>query len=162
MCSSDLACSKCLPRRLRPAPARAKLRPVMQPYLVWLLIGFGLVIVGGLLDKVDVGSLEFGLVRRFSEKQQPRFLQAGLLILRCLGVETISKTAGNRRRKNSAEISVTNHAPAKAASMVTAAAGSKADQRTCTRRLYCQVANAVPQTEALLLVPNSVAGAVLG
>ena len=35
-------------------------------------------------------------------------------------------------------------------------------QRICTRRLYCQVAMAVPQTEALLLVPSSVAGGALG
>jgi hypothetical protein len=30
------------------------------------------------------------------------------------------------------------------------------------RRLYCQVANAVPHTDALLLVPNKVAGVVVG
>lgn len=41
------------------------------------------------------------------------------------------------------------------------AAGSMACQ-IWTRRLYCQVAMAVPQIEALLLVPSSVAGGALG
>ena len=46
--------------------------------------------------------------------------------------------------------------------MVAAAAGSKEGQRTCTRRLYCHVANAVPQTDALLFVPSKVAGVAEG
>ena len=46
--------------------------------------------------------------------------------------------------------------------MASAAAGSKLRQATRTRRLYCQLAKAVPQTEALLLVPNSVAGSAVG
>ena len=39
------------------------------------------------------------------------------------------------------------------------AAGSKERQGMTTLRLYCTVAKAVPQIEALLLVPNKVAGA---
>ena len=46
--------------------------------------------------------------------------------------------------------------------MVAAAAGRSEAHRTSIRRLYCHVAKAVPQTDALLLVPNSVAGVVVG
>ena len=42
------------------------------------------------------------------------------------------------------------------------AAGSKDRQGMTTLRLYCTVAKAVPQIEALLLVPNKVAGAAPG
>ena len=69
---------------------------------------------------------------------------------------------GSRRRKNSGETTVTSQAPKNEAAMVTVAAGSKADQRIWMRRLYCHVAKAVPQTDALLLVPNKVAGVVVG
>ena len=57
---------------------------------------------------------------------------------------------------------MTSQAPKNDAAMVTAAAGSNADQRIWMRRLYCHVAKAVPQTDALLLVPNKVAGVVVG
>jgi hypothetical protein len=36
------------------------------------------------------------------------------------------------------------------------------DQLMVTHRLYCQVAKAVPQTDALLLVPSKVAGVAVG
>ena len=57
---------------------------------------------------------------------------------------------------------MTSHAPVKEASIVQMAAGSKADQLTWMRRLYCQVANPVPHIDALLLVPSKVAGVVVG
>src|SRR2546427_3664251 len=46
--------------------------------------------------------------------------------------------------------------------MPTQAAGIIARQGNCTLRPYCQVDMAVPQTEALLLVPSSVAGGAVG
>jgi hypothetical protein len=61
-------------------------------------------------------------------------------------------------RRKPGSITVTTHAPAKAPAKPATVAGIRAAQRICTRRLYCTVAIAVPQTEALLLVPNSVAG----
>ena len=44
----------------------------------------------------------------------------------------------------------------------TAAAGKSADQRNRTRRLNCAAEAAVPQMEALLLVPSNVAGGAPG
>ena len=70
--------------------------------------------------------------------------------------------AGKSLRRKSGDTTVTNQAPASEASMATRAAGSNAGQGRLTRRLYCQVAIPVPQTEAPLLVPNSVAGCAVG
>lgn len=42
------------------------------------------------------------------------------------------------------------------------AAGNMIAQLIATRLLYCQVANVVPQIDALLLVPNKVAGVAVG
>ena len=69
---------------------------------------------------------------------------------------------GSRRRRKVGSISVTTQAPMNEPTSAAPAAGSSTAQRICTRRLYCTVAMLVPQTEALLLVPNSVAGAVVG
>ena len=60
------------------------------------------------------------------------------------------------------DTTVTSQAPANAATKPASAAGSRAAHRISTRRLYCQVANAVPQTDAPLLVPKRVAGWVTG
>lgn len=57
---------------------------------------------------------------------------------------------------------VTSHAPAKLQASAAAAAGTSVAQFIVTRRAYCAVAQAVPQTAAPLLVPNSVAGAAAG
>ena len=65
-------------------------------------------------------------------------------------------------RKKSGEIRVTAQAPASEPSIPTAAAGIMARQGSCTLRPYCQAEMAVPQTEALLLVPSKKAGGVLG
>lgn len=87
---------------------------------------------------------------------RPRSLRASVY------TSTASNTKGSRRRRNSGEMTVTTQAPAKEPANPAAAAGHRACQRSWTRRLYCTVANAVPQTEALLLMPNSVAGWVVG
>jgi len=75
---------------------------------------------------------------------------------------TPSSTSGSRRRRKSGDATVTAQAPANEPAKPAAAAGSRAPQRICTRRLYCQVAMAVPQTPAALLVPSSVAGCATG
>ena len=75
---------------------------------------------------------------------------------------TSNRTNGRTRRRKSGEITVTSQAPAKEASKPAKAAGQSAAQRISTRWLYCQVAKAVPQTEAPLLVPNKVAGWACG
>ena len=59
-------------------------------------------------------------------------------------------------------ISVISHAPPSEPKNPAVAAGSKADQRKSTRRAYWLVATAVPQIDAPLLMPNSVAGGVVG
>lgn len=60
------------------------------------------------------------------------------------------------------EISVTSQAPRKEPISVSAMAGSRAGQRSSTRRAYCVAENAVPQTEADLLVPKRVAALAPG
>lgn len=75
---------------------------------------------------------------------------------------TAPKTNGSNCRKKSGEISVTHHAPKKEPAIAKQAAGNMTDQLMATRLLYCQVAKVVPQTEALLLVPNKVAGVAVG
>ena len=65
-------------------------------------------------------------------------------------------------RKNCGEISVTSQAPAIDPAKPVKAAGSRAAQRSSTRLAYCAVATAVPQIDAPLLTPNSVAGWVVG
>src|SRR5205085_2532782 len=57
---------------------------------------------------------------------------------------------------------VTAQAPTKPPTSPAQAAGNSEGQCMSTRRLNCRAAKAVPQTEALLLVPNRVAGAVVG
>ena len=59
-------------------------------------------------------------------------------------------------------MTVTVQAPAIDPAKHTAAAGSRERQGMLTRRAYWTVATPVPQMEALLLTPNSVAGWVLG
>ena len=54
---------------------------------------------------------------------------------------------------------MTVHAPAKLPASATAAAGNSLGQFRLTRFEYWTVAQAVPQTEAALPVPNKVAGA---
>ena len=76
--------------------------------------------------------------------------------------KTAPKTKGSNWRKKSGEISVTHQAPIKEPAIAKQAAGSMMDQSMATRRLNCHAANVVPQTEALLLVPNKVAGVALG
>ena len=65
-------------------------------------------------------------------------------------------------RRKSGEIWVTSQAPPIEPVNPMAAAGSMVFQRICTLWLNCQVATAVPQIDALLLVPNSVAGCAVG
>jgi hypothetical protein len=60
--------------------------------------------------------------------------------------------------KSQVKSTVTTHAPANEPAKPAPAAGSMVRHRISTRRLYCQVAMPVPQTEALLLTPNRVAG----
>ena len=65
-------------------------------------------------------------------------------------------------RKKDGSITVTTQAPKNEPTKAAPAAGPITAQRICTRRAYCTVAMLVPQTEALLLVPNKVAGAAPG
>ncbi|MNV69410.1 hypothetical protein D3C71_1623170 [compost metagenome] len=65
-------------------------------------------------------------------------------------------------RRKSEEMAVTAQAPANEPTKLTAMAGVMAAQGMLTRRLYCQADMVVPQTEALLLVPSSVAGGACG
>ena len=69
---------------------------------------------------------------------------------------------GRALRNKLGSTCVTTQAPAKEPSKPAPAAGTKERQGMTTLRLYCTVAKAVPQMEALLLVPNKVAGAALG
>jgi len=75
-----------------------------------------------------------------------------------------SKTSstGKALRNRLGSTWVTTQAPAKEPSRPRPAPGSKDRQGMTTLRLYCTVAKAVPQIEALLLVPNKVAGGAPG
>jgi len=75
---------------------------------------------------------------------------------------TPSRTTGSSLRRNSEGSTVTAQAPAKPPASAAAIAGSREGQCVSTRRLNCRAANAVPQMEALLLVPNRVAGGLAG
>jgi len=57
---------------------------------------------------------------------------------------------------------VTPQAPASAPQKPASAAGHSAPQRICTRWLNCAAEAAVPQIDALLLVPSNVAGGAPG
>ena len=59
-------------------------------------------------------------------------------------------------------MAVTDHAPSQAPIKAAPAPGTTADQRRSMRRLYCQVDQEVPHTDALLLLPNKVAGCASG
>ena len=69
---------------------------------------------------------------------------------------------GKALRNKEGSTWVTAQAPTKEPSNPAPAAGSKERQGMTTLRLYCTVAKAVPQIEALLLVPNKVAGGAPG
>jgi hypothetical protein len=77
-------------------------------------------------------------------------------------MSTASSTNGSSLRRKCGDITVTAQAPANEPAKPAAAAGSRADQLIRTRRLYCTAAMPVPQMDALLLIPNKVAGWVAG
>src|SRR5687767_12301311 len=69
---------------------------------------------------------------------------------------------GSARRRKSPGNRVTPQAPSIDPANPSRAAGHKAPQRICTRWLNWAAAAAVPQIEALLLVPSNVAGGAPG
>ena len=75
---------------------------------------------------------------------------------------TASSTKGSARRSPSPGTCVTAQAPTKLPASAATAAGASVPQFMVTRRAYWPVAQAVPQTDAPLFVPKSVAGAAAG
>ena len=69
---------------------------------------------------------------------------------------------GSSLRRKSGLTRVTAQAPLNAPTPAATTPGMIIGQVMLMRRLYCQVDIAVPQTAALLLVPNRVAGAACG